>query len=129
MIVHAEAGPHLHRSLQLVRAHGMRAGVAINPGTPAEAVAPVLDAVDLVLVMTVNPGFGGQEFLSFVLPKLARIREMIGNRPVVLEVDGGITHETARETVAAGATSLVAGTSVFAHPDRRAAIAALRSAA
>lgn len=126
VIVHAEAGPHLHRSLQLVRSLGMRAGVVINPGTPAGAVEPVLDSVDLVLVMTVNPGFGGQEFLSFVLPKIMRIREMIGNRPVVLEVDGGITPETAPEVIAAGATALVAGTAVFSHPDRSAAITALR---
>ena len=127
--VHAEAGPHLHRSLQLIRSLGLRAGVVINPGTPADAVEPVLDSVDLVLVMTVNPGFGGQEFLPFVVPKIARIRGMIGNRPIVLEVDGGITPETAPEVIAAGATALVAGTAVFGKADRKGAIAALREAA
>jgi ribulose-phosphate 3-epimerase len=127
--VHAEAGPHLHRSLQLIRSLGLRAGVVINPGTPADAVEPVLDSVDLVLVMTVNPGFGGQEFLPFVVPKIARIRGMIGNRPIVLEVDGGITPETAPRVIAAGATALVAGTAVFGKADRKGAIAALREAA
>src|SRR3954447_17725756 len=126
IIVHAEAGPHLHRSLQLIRSLGKRAGVALTPGTSAAAIDAVLDSVDLVLAMTVNPGFGGQEFLEFTLPKIARIREMIGNRPIALEVDGGITHETASQTVAAGATVLVAGTSVFGHGDRRAAVAELR---
>lgn len=127
--VHAEAGPHLHRSLQLIRSLGLRAGVVINPGTPADAVEPVLDSVDLILVMTVNPGFGGQEFLPFVVPKIARIRGMIGNRPIVLEVDGGITPQTAPEVIAAGATALVAGTAVFGKADRKGAIAALREAA
>jgi ribulose-phosphate 3-epimerase len=126
IIVHAEAGPHLHRSLQLIRSLGKRAGVALNPGTPAAAMEAVLDSIDLVLAMTVNPGFGGQEFLEFTLPKIARIRDMIGNRPIALEVDGGITHDTASQAVAAGATVLVAGTSVFGHPDRRAAVAELR---
>ncbi len=126
IIVHAEAGPHLHRSLQLIRSLGKRAGVALNPGTPAAAIEAVFDSIDLVLAMTVNPGFGGQEFLEFTLPKIARIRDMIGNRPIALEVDGGITHETASQAVAAGATVLVAGTSVFGHPDRRAAVAELR---
>jgi len=126
IIVHAEAGPHLHRSLQLIRSLGKRAGVAINPGTPAVAVEPVLDSVDLVLAMTVNPGFGGQSFLEPTLPKIVQIRAMIGNRPIALEVDGGITHETAAQTVQAGATVLVAGTSVFGHADRRQAIAELR---
>jgi ribulose-phosphate 3-epimerase len=126
IIVHAEAGPHLHRSLQLIRSLGKRAGVALNPGTPAVAVEPVLDSIDLVLAMTVNPGFGGQAFLELTLPKVAQLRSMIGNRPIALEVDGGITGETAAQTVAAGATVLVAGTAVFGHADRRAAIAELR---
>ena len=126
IIVHAEAGPHLHRSLQLIRSLGKRAGVALNPGTPAEAVAPVLDVADLVLVMTVNPGFGGQAFLHDQLPKLRRVREMIGARPIALEVDGGITPDTAPLVAAAGATVLVAGTAVFGAPDRAAAIAAMR---
>ena len=126
IIVHAEAGPHLHRSLQLIRSLGKRAGVVINPGTPSVVLEPVLDSVDLILVMTVNPGFGGQAFLPFVVPKIAQVRAMIGNRPIALEVDGGITHETARQVVEAGATVLVAGTSIFGHADRRAAIAELR---
>ncbi|HYZ61471.1 MAG TPA: ribulose-phosphate 3-epimerase [Acetobacteraceae bacterium] len=126
VIVHAEAGPHLHRSLQLIRSLGKRAGVALNPGTPAEAAEPVLDSVDLILAMTVNPGFGGQEFLDLTLPKIARLRAMIAARPIALEVDGGITAETAPLALEAGATVLVAGTSVFGHADRRAAIAALR---
>ncbi|MBV8915699.1 MAG: ribulose-phosphate 3-epimerase [Acetobacteraceae bacterium] len=126
IIVHAEAGPHLHRSLQLIRGLGKRAGVVINPGTPAVALEPVLDSVDLILLMTVNPGFGGQEFIHSTLPKIAQVRGMIGNQPIALAVDGGINHETARWTVEAGATVLVAGTAVFDHPDRRAAIAELR---
>ena len=129
IIVHAEAGPHLHRSLQLIRSLGKRAGVAINPGTPVEAVEPVLDSIDLVLAMTVNPGFGGQAFLDATLPKIARLRQMIGNRPIALEVDGGITAETAPRAVAAGAGVLVAGTSVFGKADRRGAIAALKEPA
>ena len=126
IIVHAEAGPHLHRSLQLIRSLGKRAGVALNPGTPASAVQPVLDSADLVLVMTVNPGFGGQAFIAATLPKIAEIRAMIGHRPVAIEVDGGITAETAPACIEAGASLLVAGTSVFGHADRTAAIAALR---
>ncbi len=111
--VHAEAGPHLDRSLQAIRALGCEAGVALNPATPAEAAFAVLDRVDLVLAMTVNPGFGGQSFLEYTLDKIAAIRERIGSRPVRIEVDGGITPDTAARTVAAGADSLVAGTSVF----------------
>ncbi len=129
IIVHAEAGPHLHRSLQLIRSLGKRAGVAINPGTPVEALEPVLDGADLVLAMTVNPGFGGQAFLEGVLPKVARLRQLIGDRPIALEVDGGITAETAPGAIAAGAGVLVAGTAVFGRPDRRQAIAALRGRA
>ena len=111
--VHAEAGPHLDRSLQAIRALGCQAGVALNPATPAEAALAVLDRVDLVLVMTVNPGFGGQSFLEYTLDKIAAIRERIGSRPVRIEVDGGITPDTASRTAAAGADTLVAGTSVF----------------
>lgn len=126
IIVHAEAGPHLHRSLQLIRSLGKRAGVALNPGTPAEAVASVLELADLILVMTVNPGFGGQAFLRDQLPKIAQVREMIGSRPIALEVDGGITPDTAPLVVQAGAGVLVAGTAVFAAPDRAAAISAMK---
>ena len=111
--VHAEAGPHLHRSLQAIRALGRRAGVAINPGTPAEAVAPVIDLADLVLVMTVNPGFGGQAFLRSCVEKVAQVRAIAAGREIDIEVDGGITPATAPEVVAAGANALVAGSYTF----------------
>jgi ribulose-phosphate 3-epimerase len=126
--VHAEAGPHIHRSLQHVKSLGLRAGVVICPGTPESASAYLLDLVDLVLVMTVNPGFGGQHFLSSQLPKIAAIRRMIDatGRDIDLEVDGGITPETARLCVEAGADALVAGTSVFKGGDYPANIRALR---
>lgn len=110
---HAEAGPHLHRTLQAIRAAGCKAGVALNPATPASAVAPVLDMVDLVCVMTVNPGFGGQGFIHSMVDKVAELRAMIGDRPVHIEIDGGITPETAPAVVQAGANVLVAGSSVF----------------
>ena len=114
--VHAEAGPHLYRTIQLVRAQDVRVGVSINPGTPAETVKPILGEVDLVLVMTVNPGFGGQRFIESQLEKVRQIRSWIdaGDREVELEVDGGITAETAPLVVAAGASVLVAGTATFA---------------
>jgi ribulose-phosphate 3-epimerase len=113
--VHPEAGPHLHRTLELVRAAGKKAGVAINPATPVEAVLPVLDEVDLVLVMTVNPGFGGQSFIASQLEKIKRLRKAIDakGRVIDLEVDGGINAETAHRVVAAGADVLVAGTATF----------------
>ena len=115
LCVPAEAGPHLHRTLQAVRGLGKKAGVALNPGTPAGAVAPVLDAVDRVTVMTVDPGFGGQRFIAGQIPKIAAVREMIGaaGRPIELEVDGGVDADTAPRAVAAGADALVAGTAVF----------------
>jgi ribulose-phosphate 3-epimerase len=111
--VHAEAGPHLHRSLQAIRALGKKAGVSINPATPESAIEYVLDLVDLVLVMSVNPGFGGQAFIPAVVEKVARIRTMIENRPIDIEVDGGITAQTAPLVAAAGANVLVAGSAVF----------------
>ena len=113
--VHPESGPHLHRSIQHIKSRGVRAGVALNPGTPAEAVDYVLDAVDLVLVMTVNPGFGGQGFLSPMLGKISDLRAKIdaSGRQIDLEVDGGVNGETAPLAVAAGADVLVAGTAVF----------------
>jgi ribulose-phosphate 3-epimerase len=128
MIVHPEAGPHLHRSLQLIRSHGKRAGVVLNPATPVESVAWVLDLTDIILVMTVNPGFGGQDFLPSQLPKIAALRRMIdaSGRPIALSVDGGITAETAPRVIEAGADTLVAGTAVFGAKDYRTAIAALR---
>ena len=115
--VHVEAGPHLHRTLQHVKSHGKRAGVSLNPATPAVAISGVLDIVDLVLVMSVNPGFGGQSFISSQLAKIAAIRAMIDRtgRPIELEVDGGIKPETAGAVIAAGADVLVAGTAVFSH--------------
>jgi ribulose-phosphate 3-epimerase len=114
--VHQEAGPHLHRTLQLVKSLGKRAGVSLNPATPAANLVHVLDIVDLVLVMSVNPGFGGQRFLASQLAKIATIRAMIAQsgRPIELEVDGGITAETAGQVIAAGADVLVAGTAIFA---------------
>ncbi|MCS6931587.1 MAG: ribulose-phosphate 3-epimerase [Acetobacteraceae bacterium] len=126
--LHPEAGPHLHRSLQTIRALGRRAGVVLNPGTPASAVEPVLDLCDLILVMTVNPGFGGQSFLPSMLPKIAALRAMIdaSGRDIRLEVDGGVTPETAAAVLEAGADVLVAGTAVFGAPDYAAAIAAIR---
>ncbi|REC58530.1 ribulose-phosphate 3-epimerase [Rhodosalinus sediminis] len=113
LTAHVEAGPHLHRTLQAIRAAGVKAGVALNPATPAAAVAPVLDMVDLVCVMTVNPGFGGQSFLSSQLPKIAELRRMIGDRPIHLEVDGGVDAATAPRVTEAGADVLVAGSAVF----------------
>jgi ribulose-phosphate 3-epimerase len=127
--VHAEAGPHLHRSLQTIRALGRRPGVVVNPATPVEPLAWVLDMVDLVLVMTVNPGFGAQSFLDSQLPKVALVRQMIDatGKRIALQVDGGITAETAPRARAAGADTLVAGTAIFAAHDYAAAIAALRA--
>jgi len=130
MTVHIEAGPHIHRSLQRIRALGKRAGVALNPGTPAKMLDYLLDTVDLVLVMSVNPGFGGQHFLDGQLKKIAAVRRMIdaAGRSIDLEVDGGIGPDEARRCIEAGADVLVAGTSVFRDgADRYAAsIAALR---
>ena len=112
LTAHVEAGPHIHRTLQAIRGAGCKAGVALNPGTPAESVAHVLDLVDLVCVMTVNPGFGGQKFIDMTA-KIARLREMIGDRPVHIEIDGGVDPATAPGLVAAGADVLVAGSAVF----------------
>ena len=111
--VHAEAGPHLDRSLQAIRNLGKKAGVALNPGTPESAIEYVLDRLDLVCVMTVNPGFGGQAFIPAMVEKVRRIKAMIGNRPIDIEVDGGVTVETAPLVAAAGANVLVAGNAAF----------------
>ncbi|MEM8980119.1 MAG: ribulose-phosphate 3-epimerase [Pseudomonadota bacterium] len=111
--VHAEAGPHTHRTLQAIRAAGVKAGLALNPGTPALAAAPLLDLCDLVCVMTVNPGFGGQSFIESQVEKVAELRAMIGDRPIHIEIDGGVTPKTAPLVVAAGADVLVAGSAVF----------------
>jgi ribulose-phosphate 3-epimerase len=115
LTVHPEAGPHLHRTLQLVRSLGKKAGVALNPGTPAEAVAPVIDMIDLVLVMSVNPGFGGQKFIASQLDKIRALRAMIdaSGRDIELEVDGGVDADTAPRVIEAGARVLVAGTATF----------------
>ena len=111
--VHAEAGPHLHRSLQSIRALGKKAGVSLNPATPENIIDYVLDEIDLVLVMSVNPGFGGQSFIASQLTKVRRIREMIDRRPIRLEVDGGVSAETIAAIVEAGADTFVAGSAVF----------------
>jgi ribulose-phosphate 3-epimerase len=127
--VHAEAGPHLDRSLQAIRAMGKKVGVSLNPATPAAAIAHVLDRLDLVLVMTVNPGFGGQAFIKAMLPKISEIREMTRGRDIDIEVDGGITAETAPLVVKAGANALVAGSAIFKGGDYGANIRAIRRAA
>jgi ribulose-phosphate 3-epimerase len=130
--VHVEAGPHIHRSLQAIRALGKKAGVTMNPGTSETSVAHVIDIVDLVLVMSVNPGFGGQKFIPDALDKVRNLRAMVGARPIDIEIDGGITPLNAPEAAAAGANAFVAGSAVF--KDRkpqsyRANIAAIRNAA
>ncbi|AXS41969.1 ribulose-phosphate 3-epimerase [Breoghania sp. L-A4] len=111
--VHAEAGPHLDRSLQAIRNLGKKAGVSLNPATPESVIEYVLDRLDLVLVMSVNPGFGGQKFIHAMVDKVARIKQMIGDRPIDIEVDGGVTAETAPLVAKAGANALVAGSAVF----------------
>ncbi|MEQ8823889.1 MAG: ribulose-phosphate 3-epimerase [Filomicrobium sp.] len=140
---HVEAGPHLDRTLQAIRVAGCKAGVALNPATPPETIEFVLDRIDLVCVMTVNPGFGGQSFIEAMVPKVRRLREMIGDRPIHIEIDGGVTPETAPHVAAAGADVLVAGSAVFkggsvSAPDvygtniraiREAAVSSLSSAA
>lgn len=132
LTVHVEAGPHLHRSLQTIKAAGRKAGVTLNPATPETAIEHVLDLVDTVLVMTVNPGFGGQAFISSMLEKIRRIKAMIGGRPIRIEVDGGIGANTAGDVAKAGATVLVAGAAVFkggTFEAYRSNIEAIRSAA
>lgn len=111
--VHAEAGPHLHRSLQKIRSLGKKAGVSLNPATPVSVLEHVLDDLDLILIMSVNPGFGGQKFIPQATAKLAQANMLIGNRPIDLEVDGGVTAETAPLVTAAGANVLVAGSAVY----------------
>ena len=115
--VHAEAGPHLHRSLQAIRAEGKRAGIAINPATPVSALAHVIDDIDLLLVMSVNPGFGGQSFIEASYAKLRQARDLVGGRPIDVEVDGGVSAANAGKLAAAGANVLVAGTAIFAGND------------
>jgi ribulose-phosphate 3-epimerase len=127
--VHAEAGPHLDRTLQLIKSLGKKAGVSLNPSTPPEIIEYVLDRLDLVLVMSVNPGFGGQAFIPAMVPKIRRIREMIGRRPIHIEVDGGVNVETAAACAAAGADVLVAGNAVFSGGKYAENIAAIRASA
>jgi ribulose-phosphate 3-epimerase len=127
--VHAEAGPHLDRSLQLIRSLGKKAGVSLTPQTPESAIAYVLDRVDLILLMTVNPGFGGQAFIPGMVDKIRRVRAMIGARPIHLEVDGGVAPSTAGACAQAGANVLVAGSAVFQNGNYRQNIAAIRTAA
>ncbi|RRH97696.1 ribulose-phosphate 3-epimerase [Mesorhizobium tamadayense] len=130
--VHAEAGPHLDRSLQAIRSLGKKAGVSLNPSTPESAIEYVLDRLDLVLLMTVNPGFGGQAFISAVVDKVRRVKALVGQRPIDIEIDGGITPETAPLVTAAGANVLVAGSAVFkggTEAAYRANIGAIRRAA
>ncbi|SEO64929.1 ribulose-phosphate 3-epimerase [Salinihabitans flavidus] len=110
---HVEAGPHIHRTLQAIRAADCKAGVSLNPGTPLESIAHVLDLVDMVLIMTVNPGFGGQKFIPSQIDKVRRLRAMIGDRPIHIQIDGGMTPQTAPMVVEAGADVLVAGSAVF----------------
>lgn len=127
--VHAEAGAHLDRSLQVIRGLGKKAGVSLNPSTPADVVQYVLDKVDLILVMTVNPGFGGQNFIESQVNKVSTLRKMIGDRPIELEVDGGINPKTAALVTGAGANVLVAGSAVFNSGKYKEAIEALRQGA
>jgi ribulose-phosphate 3-epimerase len=130
--VHAEAGPHLHRSLQAIRALGKKAGVSLNPATPTSVIEYVIDSVDLVLVMSVNPGFGGQSFIPAVLEKISQVRAMCAGRPIDIEVDGGVTADNAAKIAAAGANALVAGSAVFKGgtlESYKANISAIRNAA
>jgi ribulose-phosphate 3-epimerase len=132
IIVHAEACTHLHRTLARIRDHGARSGVSLNPHTPAEVVEHVLDETDLILAMTVNPGFGGQKYIAAVEPKIARLRRIIDESglPIELEVDGGITDQTSRGAAAAGANVFISGSWMYAYPDgKAAAVKQLRAAA
>jgi len=124
--VHVEACPHLHRTTQQIRHNGMKAGIAINPGTPLTALDAILDHVDFVLVMTVNPGFGGQSFISGSWERIAELKKKIGDRPVKIEVDGGIKAANAKDAVAAGAEILVVGTGLFGEKDYLATVKKLR---
>ncbi|GAN62839.1 ribulose-phosphate 3-epimerase [Acetobacter indonesiensis NRIC 0313] len=128
ILIHIEARPHAHRSLQQIRALGAKPGIVLCPATPPEAISEIMDMVDVILVMTVNPGFGGQKFLASQLPKISRLRDMItkSGRDIRLAVDGGIDPATAPQAIAAGADVLIAGSAIYAQPDYKAAIEALR---
>lgn len=129
--IHPESGPHLHRSLQLIASLGKKAGVVLNPATPISAIENVLDLIDIIMVMTVNPGFGGQAFIASQLTKIAALRRLIdaSGRAIILQIDGGITPATARDVLSAGADCLIAGTAIFGKPDYTRAIADIRAAA
>jgi len=129
--VHPESGPHLHRTLQLIRSLGKKSGVVLNPATPIQAIENTLDLTDIIMVMTVNPGFGGQAFIASQLAKIAGLRRLIdaSGHHIILQVDGGITPITARDALAAGADCLIAGTAIFGKPDYKKAIADIRAAA
>ncbi|ESU33090.1 ribulose-phosphate 3-epimerase [Bacillus sp. 17376] len=126
--VHAEASRHLHRTIQLIKSTGVKAGVVLNPATPVECLKHIIEDVDMVLLMSVNPGFGGQKFISSVLPKIRQVKELADalNPKLEIEVDGGVNEETAKLCIEAGANVLVAGSAVFNKEDRKAAIASLR---
>jgi ribulose-phosphate 3-epimerase len=127
--VHVEAGPHIHRSLQAIRALGKKVGVSMNPGTPVSAIEHVIDLVDLILVMSVNPGFGGQSFIPAALDKISELRTLVGGRPIDIEIDGGVTADNAARIVRAGANVLVAGSAVFRGGNYKANIDSIRDAA
>jgi ribulose-phosphate 3-epimerase len=126
--VHAESGPHVYRSLQAIRGMGCQAGLALNPGTPITVIEPLLDVIDLVLLMTVNPGFGGQAFLHPVIEKCAAVRELIADHDIMLEVDGGIKPDNIRQVADAGADTFVAGSAIFGKPDYKAVVDQMRVA-
>jgi ribulose-phosphate 3-epimerase len=127
--VHVESGPHVHRSLQAIRALGKKAGVTLNPGTPVSTLENVIDMVDLILVMSVNPGFGGQSFIPSALDKIGAVRALVAGRPIDIEVDGGVTADNAAQIAKAGANVLVAGSAVFKGGNYKQNIAAIRNAA
>jgi ribulose-phosphate 3-epimerase len=127
--VHVEAGPHVHRSLQAIRSLGKKAGVTLNPATPVSSIEHVIDLVDLVLIMSVNPGFGGQSFIPAAIDKLRDVRTLVGARPIDIEIDGGVTSDNAARVVQAGANVLVAGSAVFKGGNYKGNIAAIRNAA
>ena len=126
--VHTEADTHMHRSLQIIKGLGKKAGVSLNPSTPETIIENVLDSIDLVLIMSVNPGFGGQGFIASQLDKIKRVREMIGDRDIELEVDGGVNPENVASVIESGADTIVAGSAVFGGGDYAANITALRDA-
>ncbi|MCY9159529.1 ribulose-phosphate 3-epimerase [Bacillus atrophaeus] len=127
--VHAEASPHLHRTIQLIKEHGVKAGVVLNPHTPVDMIKHVIEELDLVLLMTVNPGFGGQKFIHSVLPKISEVRRLAdvkGKNEILIEVDGGVNKETAPLCIEAGANLLVAGSAIYGQNDRKKAISDIR---